>query len=116
MYGALDIDSIPPATTTRWSPDRIIWIGKLNGPHRRRADLVDRVRRDLDRKAGADRRLARGCLARAALKHLPHDDVLDLVVLEPDTVERVADDDRAELGCLEILQAAAELPERRTDR
>src|SRR5919198_441135 len=25
MYGAFDIDSIPPATTTSWSPARIIW-------------------------------------------------------------------------------------------
>ena len=24
-YGAFDIDSIPPATITLWSPDRIIW-------------------------------------------------------------------------------------------
>ena len=25
MYGAFDIDSMPPATITSWSPARIIW-------------------------------------------------------------------------------------------
>ena len=42
-------------------------------------------------------------------------DVLDLLVLEPDAVDRVADHERAELGRLVAGEAAAELAERRPD-
>ena len=71
---------MPPATTTLWSPARIIrsaiWTARIAGG----ADLVDRVGGHLDRQPGADRSLPRGRLAGAALQHLAHDHVLDLVV------------------------------------
>src|SRR5207244_7322347 len=82
---------------------------------RRRADLVDRVGADLDRQTGADRRLPRRRLAGAALQHLPHDHVLDLVVLDAGPGERLADHDRPELRRLLVRERTAELRERRTD-
>ena len=90
-------------------------VGDLHGADRRRADLVDRVRRNLDRQAGPDRRLASRSLARAALQDLAHDHVLDLVRLEADAVEDVPNHMRAELGRLVVLEAATELPKRGPD-
>ena len=66
-------------------------VGDLDRAHARGAHLVDGVARDLLRKAGADGRLPRRGLAGAALEHLPHDHVLDLVVADVDAVERAAD-------------------------
>ena len=87
----------------------------LDRPDARRADLVDRVRRQRDRQAGADRRLPRRSLAGPALQHLADDRVLDLVVLDLDAVERGADRDRAELGRLVTGQGTAQLAERRAN-
>ena len=53
----------------------------LDRPDRRRADLVDRVGRRLDRQPGRDRRLPRRRLPGARLQHLAHDHVLRLVRL-----------------------------------
>ena len=77
-------------------------VGDLDRADRGRADLVDRVRRKIDRQARADRRLTRRRLAGAALQHLAHDRVLDLLVLDACAVERCADGDRAELGRLVV--------------
>jgi hypothetical protein len=52
---------------------------------------------------------------RAALEHLTHDDVLNLVVRNACAVESRADGDPAEPGCLVVLEGAAELAKRRTD-
>ena len=87
-------------------------VGDLDRADRGGADLVDRVGAELDRQARADRRLPRGRLAGATLEHLAHDRVLDLLVRDACTVERGADDDRAELGRLVAGERAAELPER----
>ena len=88
-------------------------VGDLDRADRRGADLVDRVRGQLDRQPGSDRRLARRRLARAALQHLAHDRVLDLLVLDAGAVERGPDRDRAELGRLVPGERAAEPPEGR---
>ena len=90
-------------------------VGDLDGPHAGGADLVDRVGGHLDRQSRPDRSLPRGRLAGAALEHLAHDHVLDLVVAHIDAVERRADRDRAELGRLLVGETAAELAERRPD-
>ena len=58
-------------------------VGDLDRADRRRAHLVDRVGRRLDRQAGRDRRLSRRRLARAALQHLAHDHVLRLAAARP---------------------------------
>ena len=97
-YGAFDIDSIPPVTTTLDVAGADHRVGDLDRADRRGADLVDRVRRRLDRQPRGDRRLPRGRLPRAALEHLAHDHVLRLVRLDPGALERGADRDRAELG------------------
>ena len=55
-------------------------VGDLDRAHAGGADLVDRVARDLLREPRADRRLPGRRLAGAALEHLAHDHVLDLVV------------------------------------
>ena len=80
-------------------------VGDLDRADRRRAHLVDRVRRRLDRQPGADRRLPRRRLAGARLQHLAHDHVLGLVGLEADALERRPDRDRAELGRLVASRA-----------
>jgi hypothetical protein len=90
-------------------------IGDLDRADAGGADLVDRVGGDLLRQAGAKGRLPGGRLPGAALEHLTHDDVLDLVVRNACAVESRADGDRAEPGCLVVLQGAAELAKRRTD-
>src|SRR5207237_6621382 len=79
------------------------------------ADLVDRVGADFDRQSRADRRLPGRRLARSALQDLAHDHVLHLAGLEPDALERGADDDGAELGRFAIGETATELPERRAN-
>src|SRR5919108_2914469 len=90
-------------------------VGHLDSTDAGGTYLVDRVRADLDRQAGADGCLARRGLAGAALEHLPHDHVLDLVVLDPGAVECGPDGDGAELGRLPVLETSAELPEGRAD-
>ena len=87
-YGAFDIDSIPPATTTCESPARIIWSAISTARIDDAQTLLIVSERHLDRQPGADRRLPRGRLAGAALQHLAHDHVLDLLVLDPGAVER----------------------------
>ena len=86
-------------------------IGDLDRANRRRADLVDRVGGNLDRDPGADRRLARGRLARSRLEHLAHDHVPDLARIDAGPLEPCADHDRPELGRRQRRETAAELPE-----
>jgi hypothetical protein len=90
-------------------------VGHLDRADAGGADLVDRVRGHLLREPGADGGLTGGRLAGAALQHLAHDHVLDLVADDARPLERRADRDGAEPGRLEVAQAAAELPERRAD-
>ncbi len=96
-YGAFDIDSIPPVTTTSCCPARII----------RSASAIarsDEAHTLLIVSAGtsfgiacADGRLARGRLPGTGLQHLAHDDVPDLGRVDPDALEPGPDRDRAEL-------------------
>src|SRR6266542_463765 len=91
-------------------PDHLV--GDLDRANRGGADLVDRVGAELDRQSSPDRRLPRRRLAGAALEHLAHDGVLDVLVGDPGAVERRPDHERAELGRLVARKRAAELPER----
>ena len=85
-------------------------VGDLDGADRRRADLVDRVRRNLLRDPGRDGRLPGRRLAYARLEHLSHDDVLDLLRFEPRTLERGANRDRSQLGRLQVRKTPTETP------
>ena len=96
-YGAFDIDSIPPVTTTSASPARIIESAISTARIEEAQTLLIVSDGTLDRHPGADRRLARGRLAGAGLQHLAHDHVLDLARLDAGALERGADRDRAEL-------------------
>ena len=73
------------------------------------ADLVDRLGGDLLGDAGLDLGLARGDLPLAGLQDLTHDDVLDLLGLDPGALQRGLDRDGAELGGVERGEAAAHL-------
>ena len=90
-------------------------VGDLDRPDARRADLVDRVGRHLDRQPRADRRLPRRRLAGAGLEHLAHDHVLDVGALEPGSLDGSANGDRSELGRRLRRKRAAETPEGRAD-
>ncbi len=100
---------MPPATATSRSPARIAASMMPDGADARRADLVDRLRRDLLGDAGLDLGLARGDLPLAGLEHGAHDDVLDLLGLDLGALERGLDGDPAELGGLERGEPAAQL-------
>src|SRR5512133_3144244 len=109
MYGAFDIDSIPPATTTWWSPARIIWSAISTA----RIDdaqtlLIVSEPTSIGRPAPIDAWRDGACL-----QHLAHDHVLDLVVLDAGAVERGTDHDRPELGRRLAGERPAELAERR---
>ena len=78
--GAFDIDSMPPATTTLWSPERIIGSAISTARMREAHTLLIVSAGTSIGRPGADRGLPRGRLAGAALEHLAHDHVLDLVV------------------------------------
>ena len=106
---------MPPATMTLWSPARIIWSAISTARMLEAQTLLIVSLGHLLREPGADGGLAGGRLAGAALEHLAHDHVLDLVVADVHAVERGADRDRAERGRLVVLQGPAELPERRAD-
>ena len=54
-------------------------IGEGDRIEARQAHLIDGDGRHLLRKAGLDRRLARGDLSRARLQDLPHDHVIDVI-------------------------------------
>ncbi len=104
-YGAFDIDSMPPVTTTSRSPARIIESAISIA-------LIDEAQTLLIVSAGvsfgtpgADRRLARGRLTGACLQHLSHDHVLRLVRLDTDPLEGGLDRDRAQLGRLRASRA-----------
>ena len=106
---------MPPVTTSSCSPARIIRsaisIARIDD-----AQTLLIVSAGVSfGKPGADRRLPRRRLPDARLEHLAHDHVLGLPGLEADTLERRADHVRAELRRLEVLEAAAELAERRPD-
>ena len=75
----------------------------------RSADLVDRLRGDLDRDAGLDLGLARGDLADARLQDLAHHHVLHLLRRDVGALERGADGDAAEVGRVQRGKAAAHL-------
>ena len=107
LHPTRDHDAVVPRTNHE--------IGDLDRTDARGADLVDRVRGRLDRQPGRHRGLPRGRLAGAALEHLSHDDVLNLVVRNACAVESRADGDRAEPGSLVVLEGAAQLAKRRAD-
>ena len=90
-------------------------IGERDRPDRRRADLVDRVGRNLDRDPGTDRGLARRRLPDSGLEHLSHDDVADLDRIDAGALEARPDRDRAELRRRMLREGATEPAERRPD-
>ena len=90
-------------------------VGDLDRADRRRAHLVDRVRRHLDRDPRTDCGLPRGRLPGAALQHLAHDHVVDVAARNAGALEARANRDRAELRRLQVLETAAELPEGRAN-
>ena len=84
-----------------------------DGAHARRADLVDRLRSDLDRDPGLDLRLTAGDLALGRLEHRAHHDVLDLLRRDIGALQRFADRDAAEMRGGERRQTPAQLADRR---
>ena len=82
-YGAFDIDSIPPVTTTSCCPARIIRsassIARIDDAH---TLLIVSAGTSFG-MPGADGRLAGGRLPGTGLEHLTHDDVPDLCRIDP---------------------------------
>ena len=82
MYGAFDIDSMPPVTISSASPARIIESAISTA-------RIEEAQTLLIVSAGTsigiprgDRRLPRGRLPGAALQHLAHDHVVDLAAVD----------------------------------
>ena len=101
---------MPPVTTTLVIAGADHRVGDLDSADRGGADLVDRVRRDLDRNARPDRGLPGRRLAYPRLEHLAHDDVLDLVRLEPGPLESGLDRDPAQLRSLVPVRPPPSFP------
>ncbi len=80
-----------------------------HGLQSRAADLVDRQSRDVSREPAVERRLPRGVLAVARLDDVAHDALVDGRRIDAGARDRLAHDQRAELGGLEIFQGAEEL-------
>ena len=72
------------------------------------AHAVDRFRGNFDGHAGLDGRLPRDVHAGAGLEHAPHDHVADVLRVDSRSRDRLADDDRAEVGRGQILEHAPE--------
>ena len=79
----------------------------------RAADAIDGFRRDLDRHARLDRRLARHVHAGARLQHAAHDHVADVGRVDAGARDGLANDDRAEVGGRKIFEGSAEGADRR---
>ena len=114
-YGAFDIDSIPPATTTSTSPARIIESAISTA----RIDdaqtlLIVSEGSSIGRPAPTAAWRA-GAWPAPACSTWPMIAYSTSLVLDPGALERAADRDRAELGRLVAGEGAAELAERRAD-
>ncbi len=83
MYGAFVIDSMPPVTTSSTSPARIIESAISTARIDEAQTLLIVSAGTSFGKPGADRGLAGGGLAGAALQNLAHDHVLDLLRSRP---------------------------------
>ena len=107
---------MPPVTTTLDVAGADHQVGDLDRADRRRADLVDRVRRNSFGSPAPIAAWRAGAWPAPACSTWPMMTYCDLVGSMPVALEPGADRDRAELGRLVLREAAAEPAERRPNR
>ena len=109
-YGALLIDSMPPATTTRCVAGGDPLRRQHHGLEPRPADLVDGQRRHAVGQPSAQRGLSRRRLAEAGRDDVAHDAFLDDRRVDAGAAHGLAHDHRPQLRRGEVLERAEELP------
>jgi hypothetical protein len=112
-YGAFDMLSCPPATSTRASPARTACAASITA---RRPEPHTMLTVSAETPGGTPA-LSAACRAgawpSAGLHDVAHDDLLHVVAAHAGAPERLADGDGAEVGRLDRLRAAEELADRR---
>ena len=106
MYGALLIDSMPPATAMSMSPVCDALVREHHGLEARAADLVDGERGHVIGESALERRLPRRRLADAARHDVAHDAFVDHRRLDARARDRLAHDHGAQFGRREVLERA----------
>ena len=95
-YGAFDMDSMPPATATSYSPAWIALPTSMTARMPEPQTLWTVTQGTVFGIPAAERRLAGGRLADAGLQHVAEDDLLDLAGRDAGARERGLDRGRAE--------------------
>src|SRR5712692_6359303 len=108
-YGASDIDSIPPATTTSTSPARMSWSARAMALRPERHTLLMVRAGTPGGDPGLDGRLSRCDLAGARLEHLAHDHVIDVLARYAGAIEGGADGMSPQTNGGHILERSAKL-------
>ena len=111
-WGALVIDSMPPATTISTSPARISWSAIAIALRPDRHTLLMVIDGMLIGIPPATAGGAGGVLPGAGQDDLAHDHVVDLVGGDAGLLEGALDGDPAEVGGGEVLQPAEEAADR----
>ncbi len=104
-WGALVIDSMPPATTISTSPARISWSAIAIALRPERHTLLMVIDGMVIGMPAATAGRAGGVLAGTGLDDLAHDHVVDLVAGDAGLLERALDGDAAEVGRGLVLEA-----------
>src|SRR5690554_7048387 len=107
---------MPPATMTCASPARIAWAASMTAcrpePHTRLTAIAPTVSGTPPLSAACRARR----LAQARRDHVAEDHVLDVRGVDAAALQRCADRDRTELGCLETRKSAEKAADRRARR
>ncbi len=112
----MDIDSIPPATTSSWSPARIIWSAIAIARTLEAQTLLIVSDGTWTGMPAATAAWRAGAWPGAALQHLAHHDVPHLARLDAGALQRGPDGDAPEVGRRPVGQPAAQAAERRAHR
>ncbi len=97
-YGQLDMDSMPPATTTSDSPSCTACAASADGFQSGAANFVDGHGCDARVETAAQRRLPRGILPEARLDHVAQDRFVHQIRLDTGAAHNFGDDFRAKLA------------------
>ena len=114
-YGALLIDSMPPATAISMSPVAIPWAASITAFSPEPQTLLIVIAATRSRQAAIQRRLPCRVLTVPGLDDVAHDAFVDAGRIDPGARHRLAHDERAELRRGEVLQRAEELAGGRAD-